>query len=80
MNDTIKQLLKNIGFKTFSNTDVVTNYHWGGYMNGNDFDDFAKLIVKECCAEILMNGYQNGRMATPEELVKVLRQRFEIDQ
>jgi hypothetical protein len=48
MNERIKELLSRAGFNATRNTDVVTNNHWGGYMDGRQFEKFAELIVREC--------------------------------
>jgi len=48
MNEKIKQLAKEAGFITNPNTDVIKNNHFGGYMDGQQFEKFAELIVQEC--------------------------------
>jgi hypothetical protein len=48
MNERIKQLLEQAGFITTPNTDVIKNKHFGGYMDGRQFEKFAELIVREC--------------------------------
>lgn len=56
MNERIKQLAKQAGFITIPNTDVIKNKHWGGYMDGSQFEKFAELIVKECAVELMKLG------------------------
>lgn len=48
MNEKIKQLAKEAGFITNPNTDVIKNNHFGGYMDGQQFEKFAELIIQEC--------------------------------
>ena len=47
MNEKIKQLAEEAGFITHPNTDVIKNNHFGGYMDGRQFEKFAELIVQE---------------------------------
>jgi hypothetical protein len=52
MNERIKELAEQAGFNTSPNTDVITNNHFGGYMDGRQFEKFAELIVRECMEQI----------------------------
>ena len=48
MNERIKEFITQAGFITTPNTDVIKNNHFGGYMDGQQFEKFAELIVGEC--------------------------------
>jgi hypothetical protein len=48
VNQRIKSFAEQVGFTTHPSTDVIKNNHFGGYMDGNQFDEFAKLVVLEC--------------------------------
>lgn len=60
----------------------------GGTYGGNrqEVENFAKLIVRDCCATILMTGYDTDGWdssgfllyKSPEDLVKVLREKYGI--
>ena len=49
MNELIKELIKQVG------TDVS-----GKWMNVDNSEKFAELIVKECMANLYVNGYDDA--------------------
>lgn len=60
MNERIKELLARAGFNTNQNSDVITNNHFGGYMDGRQFEKFAELIVKECTNNLEFHGFDDA--------------------
>lgn len=86
MNQNIKGYLEDAGFITYPNTDVITSNHFGGYIDGNKFEKFAELIIKDITRGILPESkyffsgeYSEDRIKTQQELSNVIEKYFGVD-
>lgn len=81
----IEELAKQSGWNDWTDDDnwIHPWYQERGYLTLNDLEQFAELIVKECCKIILDNGYHNPimriRPENPEDIVTYVKEHFGID-
>jgi hypothetical protein len=76
MNERIKELAEQAGFITTPNTDVIKNKHFGGYIDGRQFEKFAELIVKECM-NLVDRG---GEFVSRPKLVERIKEHFGVEE
>jgi hypothetical protein len=79
MNDRIRQLAEQAGFKYINDEGIG----WAGNYNAS-LPKFAELIVQECSKVIVNGGYRNPALGekhplTPPEIAKMIQEHFGVE-